>query len=808
MDFIAHIRNEDKEEQTVKQHLLEAKNIAEQLGSKLNIKHIAGLAALLHDFGKATNEFNEYIYTAVHNPEKAQKRGSVDHSTAGGKFIYELLHNMNSNQEEMVMAEIISNAIISHHSYLKDYINTKFESEFLRRIDKHIDEYDNAKEYFFNEVMNETAFFDYVNKAIGEFSIFIEKCKTNQESNAPLMYLTKVIFSILIDADRTNTRLFEENKLEDNTIETVQLFGNYYEKLKKKLQSFETKEDKNHIDVSRESMSKQCEKIAENPSNIYTLSIPTGGGKTFASFRYALKHALNYNKKRIIYVVPFTTIIEQNAQEIRDIIQDDENLLEHHSNVATISEDKIENMETYSKLQRKLLLAKDNWDVPIIFTSLVQYLNVFYKKGTRNIRRLHNLADAIIVFDEIQKLPLHALSLFNESINFLQNYMNTSVILCTATQPALDMKSLRYKLKIPKDSEIIQDVPKIIQAFKRVDIITETAKNPINNEQLVEIIKEHSQRYSNQLIILNTKKVVKDLYIKLKDAKLNVNLYHLSTSMCPAHRTKILNQVRMDLKNNKRVICISTQLIEAGVDISFESVIRSLSGLDSIAQASGRCNRHGRMESGHVYLINHKEEKLDKLTEIATGKSIVKSMLRDLELDSTIWQGDLLSLDAMRRYFELFYTSQMLELDGQIMGRSETHTNLLFTNTRQSVGKKYEKEHGAKYPLFFTTKMEDSAKNFDVISNMTKSVLIPYGEGEDLILDLNGEDEIEDITFLLKKAQQYSIQIYDYEERILQKEAGIIALDVGEILILKESFYSEEYGLSLEGNTELGVLEF
>ena len=196
------------------------------------------------------------------------------------------------------------------------------------------------------------------------------------------MYLTKLVFSILIDADRTNTRLFEEGNLNNKEVDSQQLFYEYYQKMHQKIDWFARNGSKTPINELRSKMSEQCERAASKPSNIYTLSIPTGGGKTFASFRYALKHALAYKKKRIIYVVPFTTIIEQNAQEIRELIQDSEHLLEHHSNLTAISEsDSVEmNLEEYSILKQKLLLAKDNWDVPIIFTSVVQYLNVFYKK--------------------------------------------------------------------------------------------------------------------------------------------------------------------------------------------------------------------------------------------------------------------------------------------------------------------------------------------------------------------------------------------------------------------------------------------
>lgn len=212
-------------------------------------------------------------------------------------------------------------------------------------------------------------------------------------------------------------------------------------------------------------MSEQCEQFAKNPSGIYTLSIPTGGGKTLASLRYALKHAQLFNKKRIIYIVPYTTIIEQNAQEVREILEDYENVLEHHSNV--IHEDIGGSDDDYTISQKKLRLAKDNWDSPIVFSTMVQFLDTFYGYGGRNIRRLHDLSESIIIFDEVLKVPVHCISLFNQALNFLKSYCDSSIILCTATQLALDF--VKHKLEINTDAEIINDIPDIIESFKPGD---------------------------------------------------------------------------------------------------------------------------------------------------------------------------------------------------------------------------------------------------------------------------------------------------------------------------------------------------
>ena len=235
-------------------------------------------------------------------------------------------------------------------------------------------------------------------------------------------------------------------------------------------------------------MSDETFKYAEKKSGIYTLSIHTGGGQTLASFRYALSHALQHKKKRIIYVVPYVTIIEQNAQEIRDIIQDDVHLLEHHSDVLFLDEEEKSEDAIYEggePLKKKLRLAKDNWDSPIIFTSMVQFLNIFYASGTQNIRRLHNLSDAVIIFDEVQKVPTHCISLFNQAVNYLNEMMGASIILCTATQPALG--ELKHRLNIREDTEIISELETVEKAFERVELIDKSQLS-MNTETLSDFI--------------------------------------------------------------------------------------------------------------------------------------------------------------------------------------------------------------------------------------------------------------------------------------------------------------------------------
>lgn len=805
MSYIAHIRQSDSQIQTVDEHLLQCKSLAESYGEKLGVKHLTGLAGMLHDMGKCTQEFRLYILEAISNPDEPPKRGSVDHSTAGGKFLYELLHTGKIVPYKGIVAEIVGNAIISHHSYLQDFLNTELESDYLKRVrDKKLVEYETAKQYFFEHIMNESDFQDYIDQAALELKKFLEK-EPPENFEKQIMFLTKFIFSALIDADRTNTRLFEEDKL-DIFVNPEALFDNYYGLLMDKIHFFQQQSNANSsINLLRTEMSNQCDRFAEKPSGIYTLSIPTGGGKTLASLRYALKHAKLYNKKRIIYVVPYTTIIEQNAEDVRKILMDDANILEHHSNV--IEEKNIDD-ESLSVIQKKLKLAQDNWDSPIIFTTMVQFLNVFYAKGSRYIRRLHNLSESVIIFDEVQKVPISCVSLFNQALNFLKTNAYCSIVLCTATQPALDF--VEQKLEINSDAEMIADLDHVIEAFKRVEVIDKATDETFDTEKLTDFIKAKLKEVQSILVILNTKSVVRDLYERLKEPENDIPIYHLSTSMCAAHRNKILGEVREILKDNKKIICISTQLIEAGVDVSFNCVIRSLAGLDSIAQAAGRCNRHGEKGIQKVYVIDHEEENLNSLKEIKVGKQIARKILIDMKHDKTSHGGDLLSSQAMERYFQEYYTEMKSDLNYFIPKLKKDMTELLFApRSKYSYSLAYYSKNGNLPSLFLVNSYRTAAENFHVIDDVTTSVIVPYGdEGKEIIMELNSNISIDNLTQLLRRAQQYTINLYKNELDQLAKTGGLVNYLDGKIFALKEGAYDQEFGLNLNNDSALASLLF
>lgn len=793
--YIAHIRQKDGEIQTVQEHLEAVRVLSEGFGEKIGAKYLAGLSGLLHDLGKNTTIFKDYIQEAVANPDNPPPKGSVDHSTAGGKLLFQQFYQQSKTSYEKLAIEWITMCIISHHSGLRDFLTPDLSSDLLRRVEeKELPQYEEAVAHFFEQHMSEDELLQYFKNTIDEVKIFIQQIKENTLQPIAASLVIKYIFSCLIDADRTNTRMFEENEEAIPVVDKSAFFQKSYLSLMEKIHSFENSAQANQpINQLRSEMSKQCEEFASNPSGIYTLSIPTGGGKTLASLRYALKHSILHQKERIIYVVPYTTIIEQNAKTVREILNDEENILEHHSNVI---EKSIGDDEDYDPVAKKLKLAKDNWDSPLIFTTMVQFLNVFYSKGTRNSRRLHKLANSVIIFDEVQSVPIKCISLFNEALNFLSKIGNSSIVLCTATQPALDF--VENKLKIPTNAEMIKNMPTVSKSFKRVNIIDKTTPDGLDASQIKDFILEEMNLVNSVLVILNTKTAVRKLFEQLNEDQENYKLFHLSTSMCAAHRKEILEEVKTALSNNEKVICVSTQLIEAGVDISFECVIRSLAGLDSIAQAAGRCNRHGEYGLRNVYIIKSADEVLSKLKEIRIGGEQTKRILDEFEDNPDMFGGDLLSPEAMTFYFKYYFDEIASDLHYWIPEIKKNAFDLL--NANQDLYSAFYHKNQTVFPLASRQSFATVESNFQVIDNPTKSIIVPYNdEAKQLIADFNGELDISHLSRFLKRAQQYVINVYAHEFDQLDKEGSIDLLLHGNVYALKEIAYSKEMGLDLEG---------
>lgn len=653
--FIAHRRENDGKPQDLWDHLTETSLLAGLFAEKIGLQAQGELLGLLHDLGKASQEFDRYIRSATgmidpdddEYVDANEKKGKIDHSSAGAQVIYHYFAD--KGNEYLWVLQILPLIIASHHSGLIDCITTNGTDNFSRRMNKS-DEKTRMNEALSNmdknikqkmgELLSESNLIYDLNKRL------ISLREENDSKESLLLksgLLTRFLFSCLIDADRLNTADFEYPERA-----TLRNQGKYMdwpflvERLEAEIAKFEVR---NIVDSLRKEISDHCYKFYDRPKGLYQLTVPTGGGKTLSSLRFALSHANKYQMDRIIYVIPFTSIIDQNAQKTREILEGKTDkvssiVLEHHSNLTPDEEN----------TRQKLL--SENWDAPVIFTTMVQFLEALFGYASRNARRMHQLAKAVIIFDEIQAIPIKCVHLFNVAIRFLVKSCDSTVVLCTATQPLLDkIVPDQRALQIAPEQQMIPDLRKLFLDLKRVEVHNKCKIGGWTVTEVKNLVEQELQNTGSVLIVVNTKISAINLFQQLKK-HLKAEMFHLSTNMCPAHRMEILNRIKGNLLKNIPSICVSTQLIEAGVDIDFGTVIRYLAGLDSIAQAAGRCNRNGRRpKQGQVFIINPKDENLDCLNDIRIGRNITERILEEFKTNPEQFDGDLLGLKAMDCYY-------------------------------------------------------------------------------------------------------------------------------------------------------------
>jgi len=800
---IAHYRKIDNKEQSVYEHLQGVSHICRQLADKISVPKTGELLGLLHDFGKYSKKFQSYIKSAtgmldpdIDNDYVDAKslRGKIDHSSAGGQWLWNEF--IQYGEKGALIGQILALCLVSHHSGLIDCLTPNGENSFLNRIKKaenktHFEECKGKDGSRILDKLNLQLIESVIKECLGQIQKVLTSGLKKQQSDTAkyfnLGFWTRFLFSCLIDADRIDSADFENpinSEIRSNYVIDWTVAIERLEKALKKLPK------RNEIDTIRQTISEHCKMKASGQQGIYSLTVPTGGGKTFASIRYALHHAQKHKLDRIIYIIPYTSIIEQNAQAIRDVIEMEGDefpwVLEHHSN-----------LEPEKQTWRYKLIA-ENWDAPIIFTTMVQFLEVLFSGGTRSVRRLHQLANSVLIFDEIQTLPINCVHLFCNAINFLTMHTKTTALLCTATQPLLDQlkNPSKGQLEIPKENELVENTTVLFDQLKRVNISNKIRTNGWTESELVDLAISELQLKSSCLVIVNTKKWAQQLFERCCDATEEDTIYHLSTSLCPSHRKEVLEQVRQRLKEELPVLCISTQLIEAGVDVDFASVIRFLAGLDSIAQAAGRCNRNGRLPQATVHVVNPQEEAIDMLHDIKVGRDKALRILS--EKDDT----NLLDPDVMNLYFSYYFYDRADEMDYPVTekqaGRCDSLLNLLSDNPKNI----YRITNGLNLRQSFKT----AGKIFKAIDAPTKAVIVPYGEGKNIISKLCADPEPAKAYMLLKQAQQFSVNVFPNVWHKLNEKDAIIPIQNGEaIYYLDERHYSDTFGISIEEVGSLGI---
>jgi CRISPR-associated endonuclease/helicase Cas3 len=815
-NFIAHRRESDGKEQSLEEHLEETAELAKNFAAKIGLDKLGELVGLLHDLGKVTDEFDKYIRSATGliDPDEddyvdaAGRKGKIDHSSAGAQVIYR--HFSNKGNESLFLLQFLSLVIASHHSGLIDCLIPDGNDNYSRRLNKAEEKtrtteaWNNLDEKLQQRVKGILADNELFNQLKQALVLMRENDDLKDTAAFKIGLLVKFLFSCLIDADRLDTADFEFPKRAK-----LRNQGKYYswqtliERLDRRLNKFE---NKNEVDVIRQDISNYCFDFANREKGLYQLTVPTGGGKTLSSLRFALNHAAKYDMDRIIYIIPYTSIIDQNADTVRKILEvnkDDANriVLEHHSNLTPDEE----------STRQKLL--SENWDAPVIFTTMVQFLEALFGYGTRNARRTHQLANAIIIFDEIQTLPIKCVHLFNLTIRFLIRVCGSSVVLCTATQPLLDrVKPEQRALLIKPEHQMMPDVQKLFKDLNRVKVYDQRKIGGWTEQEVADFAGNEVQKTRSVLIIVNTKKAALGIFNQLQGIS-GVAIYHLSTSMCPAHRMNILNDIKKCLPDKKPVICVSTQLIEAGVDIDFGSVIRYLAGLDSIAQAAGRCNRNGtRYEQGRVFIVNHKDENLDKLKDIKIGRDKTERVLEEYKANPKAFDNDIIGLKSIESYYQYYFYEQKEEMCYQVEGKSEIgrSDNLfeLLSSNQLSV-KAYQRINNQSCPpIPIRQSFMSAAKAFRAIDSSARGVIVPYGEaGKRIIAQLCGTQELEKKYKLLKAAQRYSVNVFSgiFDKLVKQGIIREVQQDVG-VYYLDDQYYSDACGVSESPIKEMEVL--
>ncbi len=549
----------------------------------------------------------------------------------------------------------------------------------------------------------------------------------------------------------------------------------------------------------REEISDACYEAGNWPTGVYKLTVPTGGGKTLAGMRMALRHIQNKetgNEGHIIEVLPFTSIIEQNAAVIRTVLECKEELLEHHSNVILETQEEDNNLS-----EKQYQLLTERWDSPFIFTTTVQFLDTVYRSGTQNIRRMHNLANSVIIMDEVQALPLKTMKLFGELVSFLCHVGDTTILLCTATQPNLEKLPIGINTEV---KEIIPDVMKKFHQFQRMKVKDSTLEGGYRIEEAAEFIEKVKEEVNSLLVVMNTRKITREIYeILRKRINRETEVLYITNNLCPAHRNNVITYLKRLLKEKKSVICVSTSILEAGVDISFEGVVRNLAGLDSIVQSSGRGNRHGEQEqTGITYLINIKGEELGSLTEIEIGEEKTKSVLDTYRRRPEDYGNSLLSPTALSDYYQKYFGAG--DIEGQMKYPLKDDPELkdlysYFTSTGEKVllGRYHNKIGDYKWKLTFP--FETAAKKFQVIDQDTLSILVPYGKGKELIrqvTDRKGKYHLNEFKSFIREARPYFVSLYTNKMPVYQQ--ALIDSPMSGILILKEGYYDDILGIKTE----------
>ena len=735
--YIAHKRD-DGCEQPLIEHLIGTAEKASYYAKSFEKSDIAYICGILHDIGKYSDEFQNRI----------KNDGKLcDHSTAGAKVLKSM---------SPAIGNLLGYVITGHHSGLLNGGGWGAKSEdgsMQGRLKKEVPDFS----AYSKEVTSQMI------PALSVIARQLADTKPLDERDQGycFSFLIRMIYSCLVDADFIDTEEFmNEEKIPRGV-------GCSFVELESKLIQYTGKfSTASELNKKRKEIFEQCISKAENVPGVYKLSVPTGGGKTISSMAFSLKHIRhNSGLKRIIYVIPFTSIIEQNAKVFSEILGN-EFVLEHHSNY-----DFSDNDEQGYNIKK---LAAENWDMPIIVTTNVQFFESIYGNKSSRLRKLHNIANSIIILDEVQMLPTEYIIPCVKALEELVHNYNCSVVLCSATQPDAE----RFMSQKIKTEEICSNISEMYNFFNktRIEFIGGTT---------VDDLLRRLHGIDQCLLIVNTKRQAKNLYEKIKDAYGQDGIFHLSTYMCPAHRLKNVNEIKERLNNGAKCIVVSTSLIEAGVDVDFPVVYRAMCGLDSIIQAAGRCNRERKKDLAYVYVFDFLDEeyKVSKSTPfgnyLGQRQSITEIIAGKYE--------DVTRPEAIKEYFDMLY-------------RNATESEL----DKKRILKRLNEGFDLTSPMDFNFDFEDIARDFKMIDDNNYSVIVRYND--------DAERKISELEYgyytrdKLRSLQKYTVSLSWNEFNMLRDVGAVKAIGENLGILFSREDYSNEIGLKMPD--QLGIAEF
>lgn len=842
--LLAHREVDDKGNilgQLLSEHLNEVGKRGGEIGREVGLEAFMKLAGYLHDVGKADRNFQKYIQ------EQTKKR--VNHSSAGGRILEDLicsnqeLESMKNNRQFRYFQEILTYVIFAHHG-LYDQLNYG-DTEINSSLRFH---YDEEGDYHYKEdvipfVQNfgaslyekgEEAFQELIKVAFEEFKVIynellklsrknIDKEMQREEKEYYMACLTRLCLAILKEADiYDSANAFSSSKqILWQEEETHKVWEEASKRIERMYQKYKNSSNPSEINVIRNDLADLAKEAAEfNDNGIFKLELPTGAGKTKAGLRYALTNAKKYNRDRIFYITAYLSVLEQNAKDIKDMIQKDEVVLEHHSNMVVDLEKDTEGKDDNAEYEYHAYL-KESWETPIILTTMVQFFNTLYKDKAANIRRFCKLINSVIIIDEVQSLPIKVLSNFNLMMNFMKTVMHCNIVHCTATQPILDSNAMKHKLyygdNMDENSVIVNGEQIGMECFHRVDFYNLAGRDGrrlLSTEQLFTYIEKELRIFDSCLVILNTKSAVATLCDYLENNLLDTEIIYLTTNLCAANRLDIISDMKVKLQQNRegqahhKIVCVSTRLIEAGVDVDFDVVFRSLAGIDSLIQCAGRCNREGLlMRDGHfihgkLYIIRYTEESLSNLPDIkATADASEYAIRSQKDIKN---EDNTINMETLQKpYFNKYYIENKNKMDYVDRKRNTSMLEDLGRNQQARDAYIIGGKHKTQKILMFQS-FKTAAQKFELIGKETIGVIVCY-KNQDLLDELEQAMEERDyvnVKRLLQQLQRYTVNMY-LSPKI---EAFIGKNDEAfNVYFLGKEYYNGKKGVNIEHFADLIV---